>query len=90
MSAAISVTPNPAAPGQTVDVDGTGFDPKVKFALTTVNDQCVEVGLTTNVNRPRRSGAFYVGINVPTLLGKCRIRAYQRGVVVADALVTIA
>ena len=89
MTASITVTPNPALAGQTVDVDGAGFNPKVKFNLATVNDVCTEVGVSTNINRPRRDGTFKVGINVPTLKGKARIRAYQSGVVVADALVTI-
>lgn len=84
----IAVTPNPATPGQTIDVDGSGFDRKLKFALTTVDPNGVEVGQSSNTNRPRRDGTFHVGINVPPIEGVCKVRAYQGSALVAEALVT--
>lgn len=89
MTASITVTPTTAAPSQTVDVDGAGFDHKVKFNLTTVDANGGEVGMTTNINRPDRAGAFHVGINVPSTIGTCKVRAYQRNVKVAEATVTV-
>lgn len=85
----ITVTPNPAHPGETVDVVGTGFDKSVKFNLTTVDPNGVEVGQATNINRPKRDGSFAVGINVPPVPGTARIRAYQRNAIVAEQTVLV-
>jgi hypothetical protein len=87
--ATITVTPNPAVKGTTVDIDGSGFDPKIKFALTTVDVTGVEVGQATNTNRPRRDGTFKVGINVPPLVGASKVRAYQNCIKVAEAEVSV-
>jgi hypothetical protein len=81
------VTPSTPAPSSTVDVNGTGFDPKLKFVLTTVDGSGVESGYDangnpTNINRPRRDGSFVVGINVPAT--GCLVRAYQNNVKVAE------
>jgi hypothetical protein len=88
--ATLSVTPATQAPGQVVDVDGSGFDRTAKFYLTTVDSAGTEVGITSNTNRPRRDGSFYVGINAPPKLGPAKVRAYQRGVVVAERALTVA
>jgi hypothetical protein len=86
----LTVTPTVASPGQTVDVVGAGFTPKYKFALTTVDAKGVEVGITSNVNRPKRDGSFQVGINVPPMVGVAKIRAYQpSSTLVAEATITV-
>lgn len=87
--ATLTVTPNPAPPATTVDVSGDGFNPKLKFALTTVDAAGVEVGRTSNTNRPRRDGTFRVGINVPPVEGQSKIRAYQGSTLVAEASVLV-
>lgn len=83
------VVPATATPSQDVSVQGSGFDWKVKFALTTVDAHNVEVGKTSNTNRPKVDGTFSVGILVPPVLGPSKIRAYQRDVVVAEANVLV-
>ena len=88
--ATITVTPTTAAPGATVDIAGKGFSSKVKFNLTTVDSSGTEVGQTTNINRCKRDGTFAVGINVPTREGPAKVRAYQSGVMVAEAAITVA
>lgn len=82
--------PATATPGQTVTVDGAGFDPKVKFSLSTVDATGLEVGLGSNTNRPRPDGTFKVGINVPPLAGASKVRAYQGSTLVAEAPVLVA
>ena len=92
---AITVTPNPAVPGQTVNVQGTGFSPRQKFMLTTVDANGVESGFDaankpTNINRPRPDGTFGVGINVPPTEGTCRVRAYSpQTTIAAEATVEV-
>lgn len=75
MTATISA-PATAKPGENVKVTGKGFDPTLKFALTTVDANGTEVGHTSNVNRPAPDGTFHCGIKVPPLM-PCLIQAYQ-------------
>jgi hypothetical protein len=87
------VTPSTPPPSSIVDVNGTGFDPKLKFVLTTAVDAngaesgFDAVGSPTNINRPKRDGSFSVGITVPAT--GCLIRAYQNNVKVAEVSVPI-
>jgi hypothetical protein len=69
-----------ARPGENVKVTGAGFDPALKFQLTTVDVDGVEVGKTSNINRPSPDGTFHVGIKVPPKM-PCLIQAYQIKVV---------
>jgi hypothetical protein len=78
----IAVTPGVAAAGDNVRVDGTGFDPRVKFALTTTDRDGLEVGISSNTNRPAKDGSFHCGIKVPPKM-PCLIQAYQSAKVVA-------
>lgn len=92
--ATITVSPTTTPPNTVIDVVGVGFDPKLKFVLTTVNSKGIEsgydtTGRPTNINRPSRLGAFSVGINSPAELGKSYVRAYQNGVVLAIASFTV-
>ena len=78
----ITENPGVALGGDNVRVDGTGFDPRVKFALTTFDRDGLEVGITSNTNRPARDGSFHCGIKVPPKM-PCLIQAYQGAKVVA-------
>jgi hypothetical protein len=93
--------PARASRGQNVRVQGSNFDESVKFMLTTVDDQGTESGwyvdpsgalttLSTNSNRPAPGGSFDVGIRVPPRGNSATIRAYQNGVIVATAAVSLA
>ncbi len=85
----ITLDPASVAPGGHVNISGAGFNPKVKFALTTVDSAGVEVGQSSNTNRARRDGSFSVGIYAPPKLpGK--VRAYQGSVMVAEAALALA
>jgi hypothetical protein len=92
----LSLDPTAAVPGQTISVTGSGFDPKAKFALTTVDPAGTESGYDangapTNINRPKRDGSFSVGINVPPVTGTSKVRAYQPlGTKVAEASIPVA
>jgi hypothetical protein len=72
----ITVTPATAIAGDNVRIDGSGFDPKVKFALTTVDRDGLEAGISSNTNRPAKDGSFHCGIKVPPKM-PCLIQAYQ-------------
>jgi hypothetical protein len=90
----LAVTPTTATPGQTLSVAGSGFDPKQKFVLATVDSAGVESGFDangtpTNTNRPKPDGTFQVGINAPPLVGASKVRAYQGGTRVAEVPVLI-
>lgn len=87
MTTAIKVSPDPATPGQIVDVDLTGLTPKVSVYLTTIDDKCVEK--TSSPYKPRRSSSLYIGRAVPTVRGKYRFRVRQAGVTVAEFLGTV-
>ena len=87
-SPSITVTPSIAAPGDNVRVDGKGFDPRIKFALATSDRDGVEVGASTNKNRPARDGTFHVGIYVPPKM-PCLVQAYQGTALVACAPVQV-
>ncbi len=87
-SPSIKVTPTTAAPGDNVRIDGSGFDPTVKFALTTFDRDGLEVGLKTNTNRPAKDGTFHCGIRVPPKM-PCLIQAYQGTKQVACASVGV-
>jgi hypothetical protein len=88
MTASIKVTPAIAVAGDNVRVDGSGFDPKVKFALTTSDRDGIEVGISSNTNRPAKDGSFHCGIKVPPKM-PCLIQAYQGTKVVACAAVQV-
>lgn len=89
MAITMTVTPEPIGAGQLASVKLTGLDTKARATITTVDDQCTEVGLSTKASRADRNGNLVVGVVVPRLRGKYRIRVYQRGVVVKDFLGTV-
>lgn len=84
----IKVTPATAIAGDNVRVDGTGFDPRTKFALTTFDRDGTEVGISSNTNRPAKDGTFHCGIKVPPKM-PCLIQAYQGSRQVACAPVQL-
>jgi hypothetical protein len=85
----LAVDPTTAVPSQTVNVTGSGFDRRYKFALSTVDSAGTEAGITSNTNRPRPDGTFRVGINAPPRIGPAKVRAYVRGSKVAEAPLSV-
>jgi uncharacterized protein YkwD len=96
MAATLTADPTTTAPGGHVNLRGTGFDPKVKFTLTTVDANGTVSGFDTatqfptNINRVQRDGSFSVGIYAPPVIGAARVEAFQGSTKVATVNLTIA
>lgn len=84
----LSVWPNPAIPGQLVDVDAWCLDSKLKYDLVTVDAKNYVAGSGSNGTRPLGDGSFRRGILVPAT--GCKVQLRQGKAIVASVDVRLA